>query len=233
MLKLTLFDKLKILFDLMIGSPLFIFIFIFSILTLLILLDLKDKNKNVAKLLIGGIYLVLIIILLVKYHTSVLQTLDYFFDNLFIIFYFPNLAIYVVMIVVSNILMYKNLFLDKKEPIRVVSLCAYTIIMYLMILIIYTVGVEGLDVYEETSIYSSNNMITLVELSNIVFVLWIIALLTDRLLYLLENKQLVVTNRSKKRVITKVVEKPIIEKYPIEIPVEKEIIKHKTRGLLI
>ena len=58
MLKLGLFDKIKILFDLMIGSPLFIFLFIFSILTLCILLDLKDKQKDITKLSLAGLYLI-------------------------------------------------------------------------------------------------------------------------------------------------------------------------------
>ena len=94
-----------------------------------------------------------------------------------------------------------------------------------MMLIIHTVGTEGLDVYEITSVYSSNTMISLVELSNIVFVLWIIALLTDRIVYLLENGGIIVTNRSKKRIITKVVEKPVIQKVPVQIPVDREIIR--------
>jgi hypothetical protein len=225
MLKLTLFDKLKIMFDLMLDSPLFIFLFIFSILSLCILLDLKEKNKNVTKLSIAGVYLVLIIALIIKYHSSVLQTLDYFFDNLFIIFYFPNLAVYVVMIIISNILMFKNLFLDKKEPIRVISLCAYILIMYMMMLIIHTVGIEGLDVYDQASLYSNTNVLTLVELSNIIFGIWIIALLIDRIIFMLENKELIVTDRSKKRIVTRIVEKPVIQKIPVQIPVEKEVIR--------
>lgn len=228
MIKLTLFDKLKILFDLMIGSPLFILIFIFSILTLCILLDLKDKQKNVTKLSLAGIYLLILLVLLIKYHSSALQTIDYFFNNLFIVFYFPNLAVYVVMIIIANILMYKNLFLDKKEPIRIFSLCAYMIIMYLMMLIIHTIGIEKLDVYDQTSVYSSNSIISLVELSNIVFMIWIIALLTNRLIVLLEDRGLIVTNRSKKRIVTKVVEKKVIQKVPVQIPVNKEVIKEIT-----
>ncbi len=225
MLKLTLFDKLKIMFDLMLDSPLFIFLFIFSILSLCILLDLKEKNKNVTKLSIAGVYLVLILTLVIKYHTSVFNTLDYFINNLFIVFYFPNLAIYVVMIIISNILMFKNLFLDKKEPIRVISLCAYVLIMYMMMLIIHTVGIEHINVYDELSVYSNTNVLSLIELSNIVFVIWIIALLIDKILYMLENKEVIVTNRSKKRIVTRVVEKPVIQKIPVQIPVEKEVIK--------
>ncbi len=89
MLKLTFFDKLKILFELVLSSPFFIFLFIFSLLALCILLDLKDKNKKKMKISIVGIYIIVLLAMIIKYHTEVFSVIDYFVNNIFILFYFP------------------------------------------------------------------------------------------------------------------------------------------------
>ena len=227
MLKLTLFDKFKILFELMLASPFFIFLFIFTLLALCVLLDLKDTDKKKARLSILGIYLLVFIVLIIKYHSSLLSVLDYFVNNVFIIFYFPNLAIYTFMILIINVIMIKSLFLKKNEPIRVINLTLYSVIMYLMLLIIYTVSKENINVYDQASLYTNGNILALVELSNIIFVVWLIILLLDKILFLLENKGVLRTRRT----ITKVVEKEVVKEVQvpvyeqIEVPVEKEVIK--------
>ena len=56
MLQLTLLEKLKILFDLVLASPFFIFLLIFTILVFVILLDSKNYKKKQMKRYIAGIY---------------------------------------------------------------------------------------------------------------------------------------------------------------------------------
>ena len=233
MLKLTFFDKLKILFELVLSSPFFIFLFIFSLLALCILLDLKDKNKKKMKISIVGIYIIVLLAMIIKYHTEVFSVIDYFVNNIFILFYFPNLAIYVAMMIFTNIFMFKSLSFDKKEPIRVINLSFYTIIMYLSLLIVYTISHENLDVYSQESLYTNANVLALVELSNILFFIWIVIMIIDKLEYLLENKGVIKPKRNRDRIITKVVKEEVIKEVPVEkevirtveVPVEREVVK--------
>lgn len=226
MLQLTLFEKLKVLFDLILGSPFFIFLFIFTILVFIILLDSKNYKRKKIKRYIFGIYLLVFISVIIKYHSSFLSILDYLVNNVFVIFYFPNIAVYALMIVVINIVMLKSLFSNKDKVLRVINIASYSLIMYLMLLVIHTVTTENLDVYDQISLYSNQNALVLIELSNIIFIVWMVLVLINKLLDVLETKGI----KTKSRFISQTDEDGVrieyIEKEVIkEVPVEKEVIK--------
>lgn len=228
MLQLTLFEKLKVLFDLILKSPFFIFLFIFTILIFIILLDSKNYKRKKIKKYIFGIYLLVFIAVIIKYHASFLSLLDYLVNNVFIIFYFPNIAVYGLMIIIINIIMLKSLFTNKDKVLRVINIASYSIIMYLMLLVIHTITTEKLDVYNQISLYSNEKALVLIELSNIIFVFWMILVIINKLLDYLETKGI----KTKSRIISQeedirieYIEKEIIKEVPVEKEVIKEVIK--------
>lgn len=222
MLQLTLLEKLQILFDLILASPFFIFLLIFTILVFIILLDSKNYKKKQIQRYIFGIYALVFIAVVIKHHSSFLSVFDYLINNVFIIFYFPNIAVYAVMIIIINIIMLKSIFSKKDKIIRTVNMASYSLIMYLMLLVIYTITSENIDVYSELSMYSNSTVLTLVELSNILFVIWMALLLINKLLDFLETKGL----KTKSRIITQddkevvTIEKEVIKEVIKEVPVE-------------
>ena len=237
MLQLTLFEKLKVLFDLILGSPFFIFLFIFTIFIFIILLDSKNYKRKKIKRYIFGIYLLVFIAVIIKYHSSFLSILDYLINNVFVIFYFPNIAVYAFMIIIINIIMLKSLFSNKDKLLRVINIAFYSIIMYFMLLIIYTITTEQLNVYDQISLYSNQITLVLVELSIILFVVWMVLILINKLLNFFETKGIRIKSRfissSDDNIKIEYVEKEIIKEVPVikevikEVPVEKIIYKDK------
>lgn len=235
MLQLTLLEKLKILFDLILASPFFIFLLIFTILVFIILLDSKNYKKRQVKKYIFGIYLLVFIAVIIKHHSSFLSVIDYLINNIFVIFYFPNIAVYGSMIVIINIIMLRSIFSKKDAIIRTINMASYSIIMYLMLLIVYTITIENIDVYNEISLYSNNALLTLIELSNIIFIIWMILLLINKLLDFLETKGFKTKSKilptAEKEIIT--VEKEVIKEVPVEIirevPIEVEKVIYKEK----
>lgn len=235
MLQLTLLEKLKILLDLILASPFFIFLLIFTILVFVILLDSKNYKKRQVQRYIFGIYLLVFIAVIIKHHSSFLSILDYLMNNVFVIFYFPNIAIYAAMIIIINIIMLKSIFSKKDKVIRTLNMASYSLIMYLMLLVVYTITTENIDVYNELSMYTNSTILTLVELSNIIFVIWMVLLLINKVLDFLETKGI----KTKSRIITTndkeivTVEKEIIREVPIEVikevPVEVEKVIYKEK----
>lgn len=230
MLQLTLFEKLKVLFDLILGSPFFIFLFIFTILVFIILLDSKNYKRKKIKRYIFGIYLLVFVAIIIKYHSSFLSIMDYLVNNVFVIFYFPNIAVYALMIVMINVIMLNSLFSNKDKILRTINIASYSLIMYLMLLIIHTITTEKLDVYNQMSLYSNENALVLIELSNVIFIIWMVLVLINKCLDILEKKGI----RTKSRIISttiddnikiEYVEKEVVKEVIKEIPVEKEIIK--------
>ena len=230
MLQLTLLDKLKVLFDLVVGSPFFIFLFIFTILIFIILLDSKNYKRKKIKRYIFGIYLLVFIAVVIKHYSSFLSILDYLVNNLFVIFYFPNIAVYALMIIIINIVMLKSLFSNKDKLLRLINIASYSMIMYLMLLVIYTVTTENLDVYDQIALYSNQNALVLIELSNIIFVIWMILVILNNFLDFLERKGFKTKSRifnqtNEDGVRIEYIEKEIIKEIPVEKEVIKEVIK--------
>jgi len=230
MLQLTLLEKLKILFDLILSSPFFIFLFIFTILVFIILLDSKNYKRKQIKSYIIGIYTLVFLSVIIKYHSSFLSVFDYLINDIFIIFYFPNVAVYAIMIIIINILMLRSLFSNNDKIVRTINIASYSMIMYLMLLVIYTVTTENLNVYDELSLYTNQNVLVLVEISNVIFLIWMILLLINKLLDFLENKGLktksiLLSTNEEQNIVTEVIEKEVIKEIIKEVPVEKEIIK--------
>lgn len=234
MLKLTLLEKLKILFDLVLASPFFIFLLIFTILVFIILLDSKNYKRKQVQTYIMGIYILVFVAVIIKHHSSFLSVIDYLVNNVFVIFYFPNIAIYATMIIFINIIMLRSIFSKKDKVIRTLNMASYSVIMYLMLLIIYTISTENIDVYSELNMYSNQTLLVLIEISNIIFVIWMVLLLINKLLDFLETKGIRTKSRipniyPNKEIIT--VEKEIIKEVIKEVPVEKIIYKEKKEDL--
>lgn len=230
MLQLTLLEKLTILFDLVLASPFFIFLLIFTILVFVILLDSKNYKKRQVQTYITGIYMLVFIAVIIKHHSSFLSVIDYLVNNIFIIFYFPNIAIYSAMIIFINIIMLKSIFSKKDKVIRTLNMASYSIIMYLMLLIIYTISTEQVNVYSELTLYSNKTLLVLIEISNILFVIWMVLLLINKLLDFLETKGIRTKSRipniyPDKEIIT--IEKEVVKEIEKEVikEVEKEVIK--------
>ena len=109
--------------------------------------------------------------------------------------------------------------------------------MYFMLLIIYTITTEQLNVYDQISLYSNQNTLVLVELSNILFVVWMVLILINKLLNFFETKGIRIKSRfistSDDNIKIEYVEKEIIKEVPVikevikEVPVEKIIYKDK------
>ena len=232
MLQLTLLEKLQILFDLILASPFFIFLFIFTILVFLILLDTKNYDKIKTKKYIVSIYALVFISVIIKYHSSLLSMFDYLINNLSVIFYFPNLAVYTCVLIIINVIMLKTVFTKTDRVSRTLNIAMYSIIMYLMLLIISTVTTEGLDVYNQLSLYTNKTVLAVVELSNMLFIIWMLLLIINRLLDVLETKGLKIKSRLfPERPEIKYVDKKVPVEVIKEVPVEKIIYKDREKDI--
>ena len=217
MSKLSLLDKLSLFIDVAKDS-------LWSILILIILIvlvyvfsktDVKTMKRN--KLIYIGFSLLVLIILFICYLPYIGKIFDNMMNNLFIVIYFPNLAVYFAAIITTSIILWVSLFSYKtSELIKRLNLVMYLIINYLFALLIYTINNNKLDIFTTESIYSNKEATALIELTSIIFVIWILFLI----IYKLVLKYL---KREYKPEVTKVVVTKEVKKLPenylnIEVP---------------
>jgi len=192
MTKLSFLDKITILFHITKSSKIFLVVIIFLIFMGMMFLTTNRKNAKSSRILYLVIYSIILGFLLWNYHTSLINMFDYMMNNFFIMIYFPNLAIYLAAIIASNIIIWITTFNFKiARIIKRINTVAYCILTYLLVLILVVVNDNKLDVFTQASVYGNQDALALIELSSMVFIIWILFLIIYKLIRMFQKKNMV------------------------------------------
>lgn len=177
MTKTTILEKFQIIFETTMSSKMFIAVIAFIILLAVIALTTNNKNAKRGKSIYALVYVAIILGMLIMYHESLGKMFDYMMDNFFIVLYFPNIAVYMAAILITNIIIWTSVF-NLKTPtlLRNINVIIYSIIHYLLALVLSIVSKNNLDIFSQTSIYGNKEAQAIIELSSGIFILWIIFL---------------------------------------------------------
>lgn len=150
-------------------------------------------NRQDSKKIYILLYITAITALLIQYSSNLFSLLDYFIDHVFIVIYFPNLAIYLLALIITNILMWKSMFKSDDKSLKAMNTVAFCIIHYLFILLLTTISSKNLNIFEITSIYGNKEAFTLIELTAFTFIVWILLIIVYRIIRKIgmKNKELV------------------------------------------
>ena len=174
---LSLITKLQTVFEVITSKNLYLMILVVIAFLTLLFITTNGSNRKQSKRAYILLYLAGFIFLAVQYGSSFLALLDYAINEVFITYYFPNIVIYIIMLIVTNIVLWKTIFNDKiDKKLKIINSFAFAIITYLFILAISTINTLELNVFNITELYSSNDVRSLLELSTFVFTFWIVIL---------------------------------------------------------
>lgn len=186
---MNLIDKLKIVFQSMFSSFMSIEILIGCILLLLLLLiNHKVKNKFVP---IGiGFLLVGLSLSFLIYFWSYIQTcFDTFILKVLTYIYFPSTIVYFFLIVSVIIIFIYSIFSKKLSKFK--KIFNYVIMLgniYFFILFIAFAKTNGLDLADKVSLYQNNAILAIVQVSNLLFVSWLMFTFFYRLFLYFKRK---------------------------------------------
>lgn len=182
MTDLSLLDKMKILLQTTKSSKLFIVLIIFLIFFAYILFTTNKKNKKTSKSIFALVYTFIFLFIIILYHSSLGKMFDYLMNNVFVLIYFPNLAVYLTAIIITNIIVLISVFNFKTTKfIKNLNISIYIILNYLLALILSVIAKEKLDVFTTSSVYGNKNALGLIELSSTIFIIWIIFLVVYKI----------------------------------------------------
>lgn len=225
MARLSFIEKLSVLFNLTKSSTLYIIILLAIAALGLILVTSSKKSDKTTKIFYVTIYIILVMTLLYTYKDSLSNMLDYMMNNLFIIIYFPNLAIYLAAIITTNIICWVSIFNKKAQKIiKRINIAMYCIITYILVLILNIINENKLDVFSQTSVYGNKTAQALIELSSTIFIAWILFLIIYKIIKPYFIKEKVPT----KVIVKKVVQTPANYK-PIEAPYQVKAINNSIK----
>ena len=208
----SLFEKIGILFNIIKTSPLFIVSFIIGIILItMMFLDLKTTKKIREKLLIV-IWISVMIFIGIRYCNYLIKISDNLVEEIFTAIYFPNIAIYTIIIITVNIALIIGLLKKKMTTsYKVANVFTTVVIDFLFILILETIIKNKIDVYETLTVYSNKDLLTLIELSSGMYTAWLFVVALIRIV-------------EKSMPEEKIVEEEIKEPEKIEIPINCDLV---------
>ena len=214
------------LIDIIVGSPSSIlFIILGLIFSIAMIINLK-KNKTIGKTLylIGWIFIILFII--IKYNTYLSKIFDNLINNIFMQIFFPNIATYAIIIIITNIIFLYTIFNKKSNTLnKLINSPFFITIMVLMVFTIELISKNNINVYQRKEVYANENILTLIESTTLIFTLWIIILISKMILKKLINKS---DNKIKKEFEENINNQTPITPEPIPQPVEPAPILNQT-----
>ena len=189
MSKLSLIDKLGVLINLSATSTPYLIILLVLLIFGFILSFTNKKNEKIHKALYFMMTAVIIGLLIASYHASLGNMFSYMMNNFFIAVYFPTIAIYLAAIIAMNIIVWVSIFSFKSaKQIRTLNVSVYIIMNYLMALLLKVINTNKLDIFDQASLYSNKEATALIELSSLVFVVWVIFLILYKLILIYIRK---------------------------------------------
>lgn len=167
----SLIEKLKILMNIIVSSPLFLLCCLIGIITLIVLLIYIKKDKKINKWIFISIFIILFLVLIISYNSIIFKLIDILFNQIFKIIYFPNSIIYLTILVISNFYFVYSIFSKKmQKPRKVINIICALIIDMFLIFIIDIVNKNNINIYDEIEIFSNSNLLVLLELNSGIFI---------------------------------------------------------------
>ena len=196
MTQTTILEKLKIVFDVSMSSKLFIAVIAFIILLAVVALKTTKKHVQRGKLVYGLTSAAILIAILIFYHESLGKMFDYMMNNFFIVLYFPNVAVYLAAIIITNIILLVSVF-NFKTPklVRNINIVVYGIIHYLLALVLNVISENKLDIFSQVSVYGNKDAQAIIEFSSAIFIIWIIFLIFYKIIRKYQKKDVVPVKR--------------------------------------
>ena len=171
----SLVEKINILMKLISSSPLFLILTIICAFLLIFGVVCIVLNKKINKwVFIIGLSL-FVILMFINYSSIIFKIFDIIIDSVFTALYFPNLPIYISVILIINIYFIVSIFSKKqiKRQKIVNTVCAVLLDLFL-ILIIDLVSRNNINIYEEVNLFTNSILLVLLQLSMGIFVSWIL-----------------------------------------------------------
>lgn len=167
----TILEKLNLLFKFIKDNS---FLILIVVLVLIILVDLLyGKNTKRTKLTYRLILFLLVSYFVLIYNKPLLNVIDVYVTNVFKIMYFPSIIEYFTMILVTIIIQLISLKIENKF-IKNLNLWIGFIIEILFISNIVAMNNTTVNLLSITTIYENDLLLSIFQLTGIIFVIWLI-----------------------------------------------------------
>ena len=174
---LSVIEKFKILFDMLLKFKL---VFIFAILILLITFVYMFKRISSRKyMLIVSVLMILMFgISIVSNYKILMDTFDNFSTIFFRNIYFPSIYVYIGILVFNFVVFITSVLSAKKKKIyKVINTINFILNNILFAIVLNIIAKNKIDIFSMSSLYTNTSLVAILELSIGTFAVWLFCLL--------------------------------------------------------
>ena len=173
----SLDKKLKIIWSVISSSPLYLIFFVAIAVLVFLFSTTNNANKKQSRKTYLLIYTAFFSYLIIQYGESFSTLVDYAINQVFIGYYFPNIVIYICMLLIATIITLVSVFHKNiSRIIKVLNSIIYGLLVYFLVLMLSIVNTLKVDVFDLKELYGSDKIRSLLEFSMFLFVTWVLVL---------------------------------------------------------
>lgn len=172
---MSFFDKIQLIFKHSFSSFLAIELLLLSILFFVLLgLNIKQKKKIVNYAAIAVVIAFIATLIVLNYEYTV-YCVDFFLKSILEYIYFPSTVIYFFIMFLVTIFIIITIMSDKLSFFKkIINYLCFAMLYFLFFSFISVVSYTGVDLADKVQLYTNDLILALVQISNLVFLCWII-----------------------------------------------------------
>lgn len=174
-MELSLFEKMKMIFELLFSSFMFLELFLlFLLLFLLGVVNIKANNK-ILPIFLTVIFGVSILGFVIYHSTYVAMCIDTFIMKIMDYYYFPSTVVFFFLFFIAVLIFIYTLF-SKKLLLwkKIFNYGIMSIIFLFFSMFVGSANLNHVDLADTVSLYQHDQILSIVQLSNLVFLCWIV-----------------------------------------------------------
>ena len=179
---MSLFDKIKLIWNTIIDSRELKFIIPFLVIVLtVVILSFFFNQKKYRKIYLL-VYVFILTALFIVYFNPITKLISSALNVVINGILYPHLALYMGILLIVNIILIVTVFNDNLSKfIKGSNLSFFALMQLLLVFIIKNIVVNNIDITKRLTVDTNIQLLTLVEASIFVFVLWLLFLLIIKL----------------------------------------------------
>ena len=174
-MNLSLFEKIGVIIKYTFSSFLSIEIFMLSLLVFLVLyINIKRKNQ-IIQLSAYVLYIGFIVGVFISYTSYVQTSIDSFVKAVMNYIYFPSTVTYFFIMLFVTVVMLYTLFCKKINIYKkIFNYVTFSILYYFFVSFLSLASYDMVDLLDITKLYENDVILSIVQISNLLLVIWLI-----------------------------------------------------------
>ena len=174
-MEINLFEKMKMIIELLFSSFMFLELFLLFLLLFLLGVVNNKANNKILPIFLTVIFGVSILGFVIYHSTYVAMCIDTFIMKVMDYYYFPSTVVFFFLFFIAVLIFIYTLF-SKKLLLwkKIFNYGIMSIIFLFFSMFVGSANLNHVDLADTVSLYQHDQILSIVQLSNLVFLCWIV-----------------------------------------------------------